>query len=556
MKRKISVVFSLMLLSVISLVAFNAYAADDVSDTKVLDSTNTTVSTYYSEYYYNGSKIDPALTVKYNGKKLVKDTDYTVTYSNDVNVGNATATVTGIGEYSGSVKKVYPIVARTSLSNITFSQDYTSVAYSGKEKKPSVTVKYNGKTLTKNTDYTVSYSSNTNVGTAKINIKGKGNFAFSKTLTFKIVPSSVSGLSFSPETNSITLKWNKMSNVTGYQIMVYDYSKNAYKTVKFVSAGTTSYTIKGLSPSTLYKYNIRAYKEIGSTTYYGVYTNALLTRTRSAATTLTSATKSGTSIKATWNTVQGAGYVLIYATKYDFSNAKEIYINDSRTSSYTIKNINKNATYYLKICPYTTLNGQKYFSKKSDYIATAYTKRLATYSSYYVNNANRTNNIVLASKAIDGTIIMPGETFSFNGVVGQRTYAKGYKDAPVFTSGSVANGVGGGICQVASTMFNTALYANVQITQRSQHSQRVTYVPLGRDAAISWGSQDFKWKNTTSYPIQIEITVKNGKITVEFYTCQGAKVPSVDLSVSKSNGTYTLKRYVDGKCNYTTYSKY
>lgn len=553
MKNKISMLLSIIALSVICLFAFNAYADDG----KIIDNSNTTVSTYYVAYEYCGKDICPAVTVMYNGEKLTKDIDYTVAYANCTNVGTATATVTGIGEYSGTVIKNYPIIPRSSLSNMTFSQEYTSVAYTGEKKEPKVTVKLGSTVLIANVDYTVSYVSNTSIGQGKINIEGKGNFCFNKTLTFKIVPAAVSGFKFSPETNSITLKWNKMNNISGYQIMVYDYSKNAYKTVKFVSAGTTSYTITGLSPSTLYKYNIRAYREIGDTTYYGVYTNDLLTRTRSQPTNLTSLTKNGNTITAKWNTVRGSGYVLIYATKRDFSNAKEIYINDSRTNSYTIKNINANAEYYVKICSYTTLNGQKYFSKKSNYLCTAYSKRLAMFSSYYVNNANRTNNIRLASQAIDGTIIYPGQTFSFNNVVGQRTYAKGYKDAPVFTgANNVENGVGGGICQVASTMFNTALYANVQIVERSQHSQRVSYVPLGRDAAISWGSQDFKWKNTTNYPIEIKITVDSGKITCEFYTCNGATVPKVDLNVTRNGDYFTLRRYVGGKCNYTTSSRY
>lgn len=557
MKKKLSLSISVLFLSFICLLSFSAYA--DETDVLELNNENTSASTYYKEYQYVGKAITPALTVKYNGQKLVKDVDYTVKYSNNVNAGNAEAVITGIGKYSGSYTKIYKIVPVKESKDLKFSLKQSTVSYTGKANTPGIVITYKNKTLTKNKDYKISYSSNVNIGTAKMTVKGTGNFSFNKTFKFKIVPAEVKGLKFSPTANSITLSWNKASNVTGYQIMEYDYNKKAYKTVKFVSAATTSYTIKGLYPSCLYKYNIRAYREIGNSTYYGVYTKALMTRTRSANTTMRYVSINGNNLYASWNTVRGAGYVLIYATNSRFTDAKEIYINDSRTGSYTIKNINRNKSYYVKVCPYTTLDGQKYFSAKSAYISTDYSKRLAVTSSYYVNNANRTTNLRLAANAINGTIVLPGETFSFNKTVGKRTYAKGYKDAPVFTgpdAKNVENGIGGGICQVASTMFNTVLYADLQIVERYQHSQRVSYVPLGRDAAISWGSQDFKFKNTSSYPIKIVTDVSGGKITCEFYTNQGAKIPSIKLNVERSGKNFTLRRYSSGKCNYTTRSYY
>ncbi|MDE5974359.1 MAG: VanW family protein, partial [Eubacterium sp.] len=453
MKKKLSLSISVLLLSFLCLLSFSVYA--DETDVLELNKENTSASTYYKEYQYVGKAITPALTVKYNGKKLVKDVDYTVKYSNNVNAGNAKAVITGIGKYSGSYTKIYKIVPVKDSKDLKFSPKHSTVSYTGKAKTPGIVITYKNKTLTKNKDYKISYSSNINIGTAKMTVKGIGNFSFNKTFNFKIVPAEVKGLKFSPTANSITLSWKKASNVTGYQIMEYDYNKKAYKTVKFVSAATTSYTIKGLDPSCLYKYNIRAYRKIGDTTYYGVYTKELMTRTRSANTTMRYVAINGNNLYASWNTVRGAGYVLIYATNSRFTDAKEIYINDSRTGSYTIKNINRNKSYYVKVCPFTTLNGKKYFSGKSAYISTDYSKRLAVTSSYYVNNANRTTNLRLAANAINGTIILPGETFSFNKTVGQRTYAKGYKDAPVFTgpdAKNVENGIGGGICQVASTM--------------------------------------------------------------------------------------------------------
>ena len=559
MKTKLSLSISVLLLSFLCLLSFSAYADETEAEVLVLNKDNTTASTYYKEYQYVGKAITPALTVKYNDKKLTKDVDYTVKYSDNVNAGNAKAVITGIGKYSGSYTKTFKIVPVKESDELKFSPKKTVMSYSGKAKTPGIVITYKNKTLTKNKDYKISYTSNVNIGTAKMNVKGIGNFSFNKTFNFKIVPAEVKGLKFSPTANSITLSWKKASNVSGYQIVEYDYSKKAYKNVKFVSAATTSYTIKGLDASCLYKYNIRAYRKIGDSNYYGVYTNDLMTRTRSANTTMRYVAINGNNLYASWNTVRGAGYVLIYATDSRFTDAKEIYINDSRTGSYTIKNINRNKTYYVKVCPFTTLNGTKYFSAKSPYISTGLSKRLAITSSYYVNNANRTTNLRLASNAINGTVVMPGETFSFNKTVGQRTYSKGYKDAPVFTgpnAKNIENGIGGGICQVASTLFNTVLYSDLQIVERHQHSQRVSYVPLGRDAAISWGSQDFKFKNTSPYPVKILITLNNGEITCEFKTSAEAKIPSIKLDVQQSGKNFTLRRYSSGKCNYTTRSYY
>ena len=189
----------------------------------------------------------------------------------------------------------------------------------------------------------------------------------------------------------------------------------------------------------------------------------------------------------------------------------------------------------------------------SSYFSNVY----STYYSYYVNNKDRTTNLKIASKKINGTIIQPGETFDFNKVVGSRTSSKGYKKAHVFTGGDgVAMGLAGGICQVASTTFNAALLANVQIVERHQHSQRVSYVPLGRDAAISGNVQNFKWKNNTKYAIKVGMTVKGGKITCTFYTCQKVKPKKVNLNVTQKGKNFTLKRSVKGKVNYTCRSKY
>ena len=109
---------------------------------------------------------------------------------------------------------------------------------------------------------------------------------------------------------------------------------------------------------------------------------------------------------------------------------------------------------------------------------------------------------------------MPGETFSYNKVVGARTIEAGYKEAGAYAGGKVVQDVGGGICQISSTIYNTALLANLEIVDRSNHQFLTSYVPVSRDATVSWGGLDFKFKNNRTYPIKIVATAKAGVITV------------------------------------------
>lgn len=148
----------------------------------------------------------------------------------------------------------------------------------------------------------------------------------------------------------------------------------------------------------------------------------------------------------------------------------------------------------------------------------AFPQLLGTFSTTYnTSNTNRVTNLELASEKINGTIILPGETFSYNKVVGERTIAKGYKEAAVYSGGKVVDGIGGGICQLSSTLYNAVIYANLEITARSNHRFLTSYVTAGRDATVSWGTVDFCFKNTRSYPIKITSSVKNGVVTTEIY---------------------------------------
>ena len=143
---------------------------------------------------------------------------------------------------------------------------------------------------------------------------------------------------------------------------------------------------------------------------------------------------------------------------------------------------------------------------------------LGSFSTRYdASNKNRSNNISLASNKINGTVIMPGEVFSYNQIVGKRTIEAGYKEAGAYSGGKVVQEVGGGICQVSSTLYNAVLYANLDVVERSNHYFQTSYVDIGRDATVSWGTVDFKFKNNRKYPVKIFAEAKNGvnKISIK-----------------------------------------
>ncbi len=138
-------------------------------------------------------------------------------------------------------------------------------------------------------------------------------------------------------------------------------------------------------------------------------------------------------------------------------------------------------------------------------------------TTFNASNTSRTKNISLAANTINGTVLMPGELFSFNEVVGPRTRDRGYKDAPVIFNGELVDGLGGGICQVSSTIYNAVLLSDINIVERVKHSIPSTYVPKGRDATVSYGVLDFKFENNRAKPIFIESYTKGNKMVINIY---------------------------------------
>lgn len=140
---------------------------------------------------------------------------------------------------------------------------------------------------------------------------------------------------------------------------------------------------------------------------------------------------------------------------------------------------------------------------------------LATCKTPHSKNANRTTNLQLACKALDGLILNPGETFSYNDTLGERTSAKGYKLAPSYSGDELVDSIGGGICQVSSTLYCATLMADLETVQRSSHGLAVSYIDYGMDATVSWGGPDLKFRNSTNYPIQLNARVSDGYVIIE-----------------------------------------
>ncbi|EGK11200.1 VanW domain protein [Desmospora sp. 8437] len=146
-------------------------------------------------------------------------------------------------------------------------------------------------------------------------------------------------------------------------------------------------------------------------------------------------------------------------------------------------------------------------------------KRIGRYTTRYnPGEINRTTNVRLSSQAINNLVLSPGEEFSFNKTVGQRTAQRGYKNATVIVNGEFTDGMGGGICQTSSTLYNSVDHAGLEVTARFSHSKEVTYVPKGRDATVAWYGPDFKFRNSLSKPVLIKSTANGGYLTVEIFT--------------------------------------
>ena len=170
----------------------------------------------------------------------------------------------------------------------------------------------------------------------------------------------------------------------------------------------------------------------------------------------------------------------------------------------------------------------------------AFPDLLSSFSTKYsVRATARTTNLKLAASKINGTVLMPGETFSYNKVVGARTIAAGYKEAPIYVSGEVVDGLGGGICQITSTLYNAVVYANLNVVERTNHQFVPSYVTASRDATVVYGSLDFKFKNNRNYPIKINCSVSGGIANFQIFGLKQDDDYDVEISSYETGRTAT-----------------
>ena len=191
--------------------------------------------------------------------------------------------------------------------------------------------------------------------------------------------------------------------------------------------------------------------------------------------------------------------------------------------------------------PITVLNPKVYTDDLGD---DAFPNRLATYTTKYnEGEVARSTNVKLAAKKVNGTVLNCGDIFSFNQVVGKRSYENGFRDAKIFLADKVVDGTGGGICQVSSTIYPAVLLSDLKIVERRNHNFVVSYAKSGIDATVSYGSIDFKFQNNLQNPIRIKATAVNGNMTVEIW---GTKENNntIDLTTETLGSTARGVKYV------------
>ena len=212
---------------------------------------------------------------------------------------------------------------------------------------------------------------------------------------------------------------------------------------------------------------------------------------------------------------------------FDIEEAKKILENDSEQYEIPLKITKPNVT-------------------MEQIGAEAFPNKISFYSTRYDGgDVNRSTNLELACEKINDVIVLPGETFSYNKTLGERSKAAGYKTAKVYENGEVVDGIGGGICQISSTLYNAVLKANLEIVERRNHQFITSYVEEGRDATVAYGVTDFKFKNSRKYAIKIKASASNGVATIEIF---GIK-EEVEYQISFDTKTistipYTVK-YID-----------
>ena len=389
-----------------------------------------------TSYVYDGTYKKPAATVTLDGKVLQAGKDYTISYRNNLNVGVATVIATGMGDYTGYTSKNFTITKRA-MAGGTVSVA-SSVSFTGSNITPSVTVKAAGRTLTRGTDYTVSYSNNKNVGTASVYVYGNGNYSGTLSAKFDILPAKQQIQKLETRYKGFYIDWAQKGSATGYDV---EYSVNANMNgaaSRHLTANKPdTLTVSGLTGDKTYYVRVRSYTNRNGKVYYGAWSDVKSIKT--ANNDITKASVSGISTKAftgkaitqnvtvkVGNTVlkngtdytvsysnnkkvgkatvkitgkgkyggvitktfkinpakqkiqkltakskaffidwaqkgSATGYEIQYATNSKFTSAKKVTITNNKTDKTTVSKLSANKKYYVRVRSYTTVKGTKYY---------------------------------------------------------------------------------------------------------------------------------------------------------------------------------------------------
>ncbi len=335
------------------------------------------LSEIYQSWYPNGFDVRIVVLNKgWQGRCVVVDPSdlmYDISNNSVASIDkNGKIRYNSAGEISLTAKlKEFPSISVTKKIKIkgqlscTQIDDIQDVKYTGKNVKPNVTITDGKKILIKNKDYKLEYTNNKSCGIASVKIIGMGLYEGSyENKTFKIVPSKVEKIKVtSANSNSITINWNKVKDVTAYKVYVYDYVKRKYE--YYGKTSCNNIKIKNLKSSTKYKVRVKAYKNVNGVQYFGEYSKGIkVTTAPKKVTNIKVKYKNNNSVKINWKSISGATGYKVYM--YNSKTKKYEYFGKSKNASITIKNLSKNKKYKIKIRAYKTFNNKQYFGNYSD----------------------------------------------------------------------------------------------------------------------------------------------------------------------------------------------
>lgn len=329
---------------------------DDVENLKNLESDNAKISIPDLGYLYSGKAITPKITVEYDGIPLIQNTDYTVSYSNNINAGTAKYIIKGINDYTGTVEREFTILPyNLNSENVTIDDSnlQEDLEFNGKDRTPIVQLKYNGQALNPMADFVTHYENNFYPGTAKITIKGIGNFTGEVVKTFKIIKTPIGNVTIRTSFDSAKQLVVQVNNGSYAMTKEMDYTY----TVSTDAEGNITITFTGLGDN----YTGTCVRNIPADENPNKPVPPTVKQTKIK----TIKNNKGKKVKLTWKKISGAnGYKIRYSTNKKLKKAKTKTIKKN-TAKYTIKKLKLKKKYYVQVRAYKMFNGKTYYGKWS-----------------------------------------------------------------------------------------------------------------------------------------------------------------------------------------------